>query len=200
MNDERPGGPLRIGDNEREEAVTRLGQHYEAGRLSAEEHSERVEKALKAKTDADLTALFTDLPGPQQAAAGDNEAWSGPWGWRKPPWTAPGSTPGDRGSGAPWSAAGTSTPPWAAAGSTSGGTGPGGRGGQAGRGFGPGPQWAGRGFFSRMPLPLLIALGVLGVMLSIGCVAFGGHPPVLPVLLVVAGVLIVRKRKMERRA
>ena len=39
MNDERPGGPIRIGDKEREDAVKRLGEHYEAGRLSAEEYS-----------------------------------------------------------------------------------------------------------------------------------------------------------------
>ncbi len=62
MNDERPGGSIRIGDSEREDAVRRLGEHYEAGRLSAEEHSERVEQALKARTGADLEGLFADLP------------------------------------------------------------------------------------------------------------------------------------------
>ena len=43
MGDERPGGPIRIGDSEREDAIKRLGEHYEAGRLSAEEHAERID-------------------------------------------------------------------------------------------------------------------------------------------------------------
>lgn len=75
MNDERPGGPLRIGDKEREDAVKRLGEHFEAGRLSAEEHTERIGRALEAKTAAELAALFTDLPGGHQPSA--DEAWAG---------------------------------------------------------------------------------------------------------------------------
>ncbi|TCO47111.1 putative secreted protein with PEP-CTERM sorting signal [Kribbella antiqua] len=83
MNDERPGGPIRIGDQEREDAVKRLGEHFEAGRLTAEEHTERIGRALEAKTEAELAALFTDLPGPQQVQANEG------WGWQRPPWTAP---------------------------------------------------------------------------------------------------------------
>ncbi|GAA1117068.1 hypothetical protein GCM10009630_13510 [Kribbella jejuensis] len=144
MNEERPGGPIRIGDREREDAVKRLGEHYEAGRLTAEEHSDRVDQVLKAKTEADLREPFADLPGPHQA-------------------------------------------------STSGGTGSG--------GFGPGGRpWAGRGFVGRMPLPLLVLLGVLGVLASIGCVFGGGHPPILPILLIGAAVYVIRKRRTERRA
>ena len=109
MSDDRPGGSIRIGDSEREDAVKRLGEHYEAGRLSAEEHSERVEQALRARTGADLDGLFTDLPGAHQttgdagsgdAASGGGEGWSGPWGWRKQPWTAPENAAGATGSGA----------------------------------------------------------------------------------------------------
>ena len=171
MNDERPGGSIRIGDSEREDAVRRLGEHYEAGRLSADEHSERVEQALKAKTGADLEGLFADLPGAHHATAGDdNEAWAGPWGWRRPPWTAPENAAG-----------------------AAGGPGAGGSGGQR-------PQWAARGPLGRIPFPLLILLGVAAVMLSIGCTVIGGHPPVLPLLLIVAAVLFVRKRRMEGRA
>ena len=59
MNEEKP---VRIGDREREEAVARLGAHYEAGRLTAEEHQERVGEALQAKTQLDLATLFEDLP------------------------------------------------------------------------------------------------------------------------------------------
>jgi CHASE2 domain-containing sensor protein len=51
-----------------------------------------------------------------------------------------------------------------------------------------------------MPLPLLIALAGLAVIASIGCVVGGGHPPVLPLLLIVAGVVLWKKRHQERRA
>ncbi|HET6988926.1 MAG TPA: DUF1707 domain-containing protein [Kribbella sp.] len=147
MSDERPGGPIRIGDSEREDAIKRLGEHYEAGRLSAEEHAERIDRALQAKTDADLAALFADLPGARHA--GSQQA--GPKGPR---------------------------PPFA----------------------GQRPEWAARGPFGKLPVPLLIALGVVGVLASIGCVVGAGHPPVLPIALIVAAAIIIRKRRMERRA
>jgi hypothetical protein len=35
---------LRIGDAEREEAARELGEHYALGRISADEHSERLER------------------------------------------------------------------------------------------------------------------------------------------------------------
>ncbi|HET6741174.1 MAG TPA: DUF1707 domain-containing protein [Kribbella sp.] len=180
MNEERPGGPIRIGDREREDAVRRLGEHYEAGRLSAEEHSERVEQALKAKTEADLGGLFADLPGPGPAgaargpegAADAGEGWAGPWGWRRPPWTAPENA--------------------------AGATGPG-NGGPGGAYGGPRPEWSRRGFLGRVPLPVLILLGVVGVLASIGCVVGGGHPPILPIALIVAAVFVVRKRRMGHK-
>jgi hypothetical protein len=155
-------GPIRIGDQEREEAVAQLGKHYEAGRLSAEEHQERVGEALQAKTEADLAALFGDLPGAAHAgtpgaggpAPSDEQGWAGPW-------TAPQDST---------------------------------KGGAAGRPpYGPGP-------FRRVPLPLLIALAVIGVLASIGCVVGSGHPPVLPLLLIVAAFFIVKRRRQERRA
>jgi hypothetical protein len=188
MTEERPGGSIRIGDSEREDAVKRLGEHYEAGRLSAEEHSERVEQALRARTGADLEGLFTDLPGAHQAAdegkseagAGDGgEGWAGPWGWRRPPWTSPEN------------AAGAAGP--ASGGDPGRGNGGWGAGGQR-------PEWARRGFIGRVPLPVLLVLGVIGVFASIGCVVGGGHPPFLPIALIVAAVVVVRKRRMERRA
>jgi hypothetical protein len=46
---------------------------------------------------------------------------------------------------------------------------------------------------------LLIALAGFAVIASIGCVVGGGHPPVLP-LLIVAGVVLWKKRHQERRA
>jgi hypothetical protein len=188
-------GPIRIGDQEREEAVTRLGKHYEAGRLSADEHQERVGEALQAKTEADLAALFADLPregyagtpgagGPGASGSpGDEQGWAGPWGWARPPWTSP----EEQGEAA---AAGR-----AAYGPGSGARGPGARGP-----WGAGRPPYGRGFFGRIPLPVLIALAVVGVLASIGCVVAGGHPPFLPLLLIVAGVFIVKRRRQERRA
>jgi hypothetical protein len=171
MNEEKPGGPIRIGDTEREDAVKRLGEHYEAGRLTAEEHTERIGRALEAKTDADLAGLFSDLPGEHRAAAdATGHPWDGPWGWTKPPWTSPENAAGQAGRGGPGAG-------------------------------GPGrPAWAARGPLGKIPFPLLIGLAVIAVIASIGCVVGGGHPPILPLLLIVAAVVIVRKRRQERGA
>lgn len=53
---------VRIGDAEREQAVTALGEHYAAGRLTKEEFDERASVAWSARTSGDLSPLFTDLP------------------------------------------------------------------------------------------------------------------------------------------
>jgi hypothetical protein len=55
---------LRIGDMEREAAVTALGEHYATGRLSKEEYDERATVAYEARTLAALQPLFADLPFP----------------------------------------------------------------------------------------------------------------------------------------
>ena len=54
--------PVRIGDQERDEALDTLGEHFAAGRLSREEFDERAEQAIGARFDRDLAALFRDLP------------------------------------------------------------------------------------------------------------------------------------------
>jgi hypothetical protein len=167
---DRPGGRIRIGDEERDDAVRRLGEHYEAGRLTAEEHTERVGEALQAKTQEDLAGLFADLPGEgRRPGPAEETGQAGPWGWGSgAPRAARGESSGPSGRG-PWAAGG---PPWARS-----GRGPGG-----------------------LPLPLLAALVVAGVLLSIACTVGGGHPPVLPLLLIIAGIAFVRRSRRGRRA
>ena len=55
-------GAIRVSDAERDQAVSELGEHFQAGRLTLEEFDERSDLALHAKTGNDLVALFTDLP------------------------------------------------------------------------------------------------------------------------------------------
>lgn len=54
---------LRMSDAEREAAAAELGEHYAQGRLSAEEHAERLDAAWAARTRGELAPLFRDLPG-----------------------------------------------------------------------------------------------------------------------------------------
>lgn len=53
----------RIGDAERDAAIEALQEHHGAGRLSLEEFDERMTRAMGAKVESDLRALFEDLPG-----------------------------------------------------------------------------------------------------------------------------------------
>jgi hypothetical protein len=53
---------LRIGDAEREQAAAALGEHYAQGRLTAEEHAERLDRVWAARTRAALHPVFRDLP------------------------------------------------------------------------------------------------------------------------------------------
>ena len=55
---------LRIGDAERERAATALGEHYAQGRITTEEHAERLDRIWSARTYGDLRHLFRDLPEP----------------------------------------------------------------------------------------------------------------------------------------
>ena len=54
---------LRMSDAEREQAAGELGEHYVQGRLTAEEHSERLDQIWAARTRAELAPIFQDLPG-----------------------------------------------------------------------------------------------------------------------------------------
>lgn len=55
---------LRVCDADRNEAADRLSKHYGDGRLDEAELNERLDAAMKAKTHADLSGLFHDLPDP----------------------------------------------------------------------------------------------------------------------------------------
>jgi Domain of unknown function (DUF1707) len=55
---------VRIGDAERDQAVSALGEHFVAGRLTQDEFDERSDTATKARYAEDLLPLFDDLPGP----------------------------------------------------------------------------------------------------------------------------------------
>lgn len=54
---------LRIGDAEREQAAADLGEHFAQGRLTGDEHTERLDRVWAARTRAELAPLFRDLPG-----------------------------------------------------------------------------------------------------------------------------------------
>ncbi|MGA3215592.1 MAG: DUF1707 domain-containing protein [Acidimicrobiales bacterium] len=58
---------LRIGDAERNEMSEILSKHYSDGRLDAAEFQERLDRAMSAKTRADLSGLLADLPSLQTA-------------------------------------------------------------------------------------------------------------------------------------
>jgi hypothetical protein len=59
-----PEARLRVGDAERYEAATALGEHFATGRLDQAEYDARVQAAYAARTRADLRTLFDDLPDP----------------------------------------------------------------------------------------------------------------------------------------
>jgi len=73
-------GAVRVSDSEREWAVDVLSKAFAEGRLTAEEHAARVERAYRARTSTELLAVSADLP-----------AW--------PLTTPPSATTGDAGTG-----------------------------------------------------------------------------------------------------
>jgi len=59
-----PEARLRVGDAERYEAASALGEHFATGRLDQAEYDDRVKQAYAARTRGELVGLFTDLPEP----------------------------------------------------------------------------------------------------------------------------------------
>ncbi|MEJ7834509.1 MAG: DUF1707 domain-containing protein [Nocardioides sp.] len=68
---------LRISDADRDRAAAHLGDHFAEGRLTADEHAERLDAVWTARTSADLAPLFSDLPGRQepQPSGGSRRPW-----------------------------------------------------------------------------------------------------------------------------
>lgn len=54
---------LRISDAEREAAAAELGEHYAQGRITPEEHAERLDRIWASRTRGELAPVFRDLPG-----------------------------------------------------------------------------------------------------------------------------------------
>jgi len=58
-----PGDPrIRASDADRDRVASLLREHHAAGRLTAEEFHERMDRALEARTLGELDELMTDLP------------------------------------------------------------------------------------------------------------------------------------------
>lgn len=57
-----PGAEMRVGDTERAAIADRLASHFSDGRLDEAEFNDRLDRAMRAKTMADLTGLLSDLP------------------------------------------------------------------------------------------------------------------------------------------
>jgi DUF1707 SHOCT-like domain len=87
----RPVEP-RIGDADRDQAVTFLQEHMAQGRIDALEFDDRMARALKAKTASELAVLFDDLPEPRPRSAAGTAYQAPPWqqeaqrSFEIPPW------------------------------------------------------------------------------------------------------------------
>ncbi|MBF6334039.1 DUF1707 SHOCT-like domain-containing protein [Nocardia transvalensis] len=76
---------IRIGTEEREQAMRRLSDHFAAGRLSVAEFDERSAIIAAAVTRGDLAQVFTDLPEPAgQPPAPAEKGGRGKREWREP--------------------------------------------------------------------------------------------------------------------
>jgi hypothetical protein len=70
---------MRVGDAERAAVTDTLAKHFSDGRLDQAEFEARMDKAMRAKTVADLAGLMDDLPDgrpvPLAALSGSRFAW-----------------------------------------------------------------------------------------------------------------------------
>lgn len=59
-----PAADLRASDADRDAVLAELSEHYQAGRLTADEFGDRSGRALASRTGQDLAEVLTDLPAP----------------------------------------------------------------------------------------------------------------------------------------
>jgi Domain of unknown function (DUF1707) len=57
-----PAGDLRVGDADRDQALSELSEAFQSGRITASEFDQRSQQALDARTGDELTLLLADLP------------------------------------------------------------------------------------------------------------------------------------------
>jgi hypothetical protein len=98
MGDPDTGGELRASDADRERVAEILRQHCTAGRLDLDEYSERLSRALRARTLPELLSVTSDLPHPdavvptsqphRRRPPGGGVERRAPWGPGLPTWTA----------------------------------------------------------------------------------------------------------------
>lgn len=67
-------GRLRASDADRERVAERLREALAEGRLTAEEHEERIDAVYRAKTLGELVPITDDLPEPGSAWAGEHRS------------------------------------------------------------------------------------------------------------------------------
>ncbi|WP_410577781.1 DUF1707 domain-containing protein [Amycolatopsis sp. lyj-108] len=80
---EVPSPRLRISDQDRESALTALGEHMSVGRIDIDEYGERSAQVTAAKTRGELSGIFADLPEPHPFFDAPKAAVSEPG---KPAW------------------------------------------------------------------------------------------------------------------
>lgn len=56
------GDEIRVSDQERKAAAERLSDHLVSGRITSDEHSDRLDAVLAARTEKELAIPFQDLP------------------------------------------------------------------------------------------------------------------------------------------
>jgi hypothetical protein len=72
---------MKASDSDRDAVVSDLGEHFQAGRLTAGEFDERTGRALAARTWGELRDLLADLPATQPAprVPATRSPSAGPW-------------------------------------------------------------------------------------------------------------------------
>jgi Domain of unknown function (DUF1707)/Cell wall-active antibiotics response 4TMS YvqF len=80
-----PNSRLRASDQDRERAASVLNEALAEGRLTAEEHSERLDSIYAAKTHAELVPLLEDLPASSGTQSPASVRWDGEVGGQTAP-------------------------------------------------------------------------------------------------------------------